>query len=461
MNSGSISASDWAKGIALSVLASIVGGVSKLAIRKSWLLQHAQEREQQEVNERNHTSIDDGEVLDTRYDLLSEGHHPINNNNNNNNNKNNTDDAERSSTLESTEEDEDLARPLHEKTCGICGPCCTTTTSPLSTSSLESSSLFHCCSCSCTKSLWFPYILRYTGMVGMSVLNPIFCVLAMNYASPSILAPFSGLTLCWVILCSPCVNNEQPSTQQILACALIIAGEVIVALFGDHTNDEGVTIDDVKKSYAEPAFVLYFVGLVMYVSVLGYFMKYSRSPILRRFAWGSCGGSITGAQNFLKDSLTIIKDIEQQNRNGNGEATPLPWFFFLFIMMAAATAFSGLLILTACMKRYDATYSAASFVGSFVVSASIMATAHYDTFGELQGLVNYILYPFGLVVLMVGVYLLVRESSDDDDDDDDDDEVQGTTDYDVNDKEESEVSVCQCNRLIKNIVINSEKPFSF
>ena len=30
-----------------------------------------------------------------------------------------------------------------------------------------------------------------------------------------------------------------------MACALIIAGELIVAIFGDHTNDDGVTVDDV------------------------------------------------------------------------------------------------------------------------------------------------------------------------------------------------------------------------
>ena len=36
---GGISATDWAKGILLSILASIIGGISKLAIRKSWLMQ--------------------------------------------------------------------------------------------------------------------------------------------------------------------------------------------------------------------------------------------------------------------------------------------------------------------------------------------------------------------------------------------------------------------------------------
>jgi hypothetical protein len=105
-------------------------------------------------------------------------------------------------------------------------------------------------------------------------------------------------------------------------------------------------------------FLCYLIGLALYVMLSVYWIRCSKSPILRRFAWGSCGGAFTGLQNFLKDSLTIHK------------ATPhdgsYPWCFFLFVLLAAASAFIGLLMLTACMKRYDATYSAASFVGSFV-----------------------------------------------------------------------------------------------
>jgi drug/metabolite transporter (DMT)-like permease len=45
------------------------------------------------------------------------------------------------------------------------------------------------------------------------------------------------------------VNNEKPSSRQILACCLIISGEVIVATFGDHTNDEDVTVEDVVSYF--------------------------------------------------------------------------------------------------------------------------------------------------------------------------------------------------------------------
>lgn len=88
-----------------------------------------------------------------------------------------------------------------------------------------------------------------------------------------------------------------------------------------------------------------------------------------------------------------------------------PWFFYLLASCAASTAFVGLLFLVACMKKYDATFSSAMFVGSFVVSASIMSAVHYSTFQNLYGIANYVLYPSGLLVLMVGVGILVRNTS--------------------------------------------------
>ena len=160
-----------------------------------------------------------------------------------------------------------------------------------------------------------------------------------------------------------------------------------------------------EKSYRDPYFILYFIALSVYVLLLTYWMFLSKNPRKRKFAWGTCGGCLTGLQNFLKDALTIMK------------ATPADvphysWLFYFFFIMAGVSAFGGLLILTACMKRYDASYSAAGFVGSFVVSASIMSAVHYNTFGELKGIVNYIMYPIGLLVLTLGVFVLVGESKD-------------------------------------------------
>ena len=131
------SPSDWVKGISLSLAASIIGGASKLAIRKSWLMEEEAEEFYRE--------------------------HPV-------------------------------------------GP--------------------HSSSCRPSQTL------RWSGMFGMSVLNPLCCVLAMQYASPSILAPFSGLTLVWIILFSPMALNEPSTFPQKASAGLIILGEVMVAVMG-------------------------------------------------------------------------------------------------------------------------------------------------------------------------------------------------------------------------------------
>lgn len=98
-----------------------------------------------------------------------------------------------------------------------------------------------------TQISWTLYI---SGMIGMTFLNPLCCVLAMKYANPSILAPFSGLTLVWVVLFSGRIVGETPGVSQKVACALIILGEVLVAMFGDHTNGEegGGSVEEVVSS---------------------------------------------------------------------------------------------------------------------------------------------------------------------------------------------------------------------
>lgn len=192
MDDDGISLSGWAKGISISVLASIIGGISKLAIRKSWLIQV----------ESNY--FDEEGSLSTNGDLL--GNNII---------------TEPNYTLMT----EDLLEGYENSNEQIV----------IEAADQEDE---------CRPSPLYCYFLRGCGMFGMSVLNPICCVLSMNYASPSILAPFSGLTLVWVICFSPLVNNEQPSSRQLWACCLIIVGEVIVAIFGDHTNDT-LTIEDV------------------------------------------------------------------------------------------------------------------------------------------------------------------------------------------------------------------------
>lgn len=215
----SVSASDWAKGIGLSILASIVGGGSKLAIRKSWLMEHERAAREQ-LQETGHVDSLLATTT-TPCGVLEEGH-------------------------------TELSDPFDLETSGCSFQLHTTTETELNQSrdstsvvANEQTSLYDPESRRHRKPWNLPLFLRLFGMVGMAVLNPLCCVLAMNYASPSILAPFSGLTLVWIILFSEFLVGERPTQRQVAAAVLIVIGEVVVAVFGDHTNDDGVSVKDV------------------------------------------------------------------------------------------------------------------------------------------------------------------------------------------------------------------------
>jgi hypothetical protein len=230
MSSGTITQSDWVKGIGFSILSSIIGGASKLAIRKSWRVEEAC---------RNLTTGDFMLLVDTSHHtsvLLPEA------------DESNIQCPAEKSDLETqsapmyvAEEQQRLQTsvPLrsNEPRVSFRGLLCAP---PVANAPLAQTreQMAH-------KRLYQAYSLRGMGTLGMTTLNPLTTVIAMNYASPSILAPFSGLTLVWIILFSPLVLEETPSVRQVIACAFILLGEVVVAAFGDHKNDDGVSIHDV------------------------------------------------------------------------------------------------------------------------------------------------------------------------------------------------------------------------
>ena len=228
----SVTASDWAKGIGYSVAASIIGGASKLAIRKSWLMVKRTRNPVQNVieipnrdeaaNSRNLNQYESPTRL-MKIGAINASDDDRDKDECDGNNIQQHDSSSGNAAFEIAEREESASTPtaLHH-------------TPPITVSNMAPKQVKR-----------WALVLRFSGMIGMTFLNPFFCVLAMNYASPSILAPFSGLTLVWIVLFSEAMIGEKPSRKQITAACLIVLGEVIVAVFGDHTNDEGVTVDDV------------------------------------------------------------------------------------------------------------------------------------------------------------------------------------------------------------------------
>jgi hypothetical protein len=261
-----VSASDWSKGISLSILASIIGGASKLAIRKSWLIEEEQKRHLIEVANENEDEEPDAMA---EQDPLHQSHSHLAHDN----------DDEQDTHLEgetiavaeqiqprqvqvqevdvlsqlnrqNSSHDEDTPSLRFRRPLSLSRSTSYDSVNVDDVDDVDEDVSDDDVSLRGTKrkQMVLALCLRGSGMVGMTLLNPLACVLAMNYASPSILAPFSGLTLVWIVLLSNPIIGEQPTVPQIMAACLIVFGEVIVGIFGDHTNDEGVTVEDVVRT---------------------------------------------------------------------------------------------------------------------------------------------------------------------------------------------------------------------
>lgn len=157
-----------------------------------------------------------------------------------------------------------------------------------------------------------------------------------------------------------------------------------------------------RASYREPLFRSFLVGVVLWMALLWYGVHQTRNVGWQRLAWGVSGGSIGGLRNFLKDGLTVLK-IEPDPRPWK-----LPLFWYALALGAIATAVGNLTCQTLCMKRYDATFSNAMTAGSFVLSTTVMSTIHYHTFANLSSTYDGLVYVMGMVLILVGLWVLMR-----------------------------------------------------
>jgi len=91
--------------------------------------------------------------------------------------------------------------------------------------------------------------LRWCGLLALSVVGPVLDLLALSHANPSLLAPFAGLSLAWVVLFSQWITGERVEAHQVRASALVGVGLLLTTACGDHVNpNEHATVDDLVRS---------------------------------------------------------------------------------------------------------------------------------------------------------------------------------------------------------------------
>ena len=85
---------------------------------------------------------------------------------------------------------------------------------------------------------------------------------------------------------------------------MIVFGEVIVTIFGDHGSDEPLEIDGFNDIYRSFRMVTFVISFAIYFTIVCYVaMKREDWTRANKVAWGIGGGSISGLLMFVKVSV--------------------------------------------------------------------------------------------------------------------------------------------------------------
>jgi hypothetical protein len=165
---------------------------------------------------------------------------------------------------------------------------------------------------------------------------------------------------------------------------------------------EKITLESFADAYSKLDLLIFFV-VFFFLYIFITWCKTSKNADISKIAWGLSGGSISGLLCFIKDALSLAA--------ADGVSRPFAtWQIWLMIYGALFTSVVGVMNLSQCMKRYDATYSASMFVGSYVTSATSVSIIRYNILDRLAYW-QLIVYPLGLVILFIGIAIFVMDAT--------------------------------------------------
>ena len=218
------------------------------------------------------------------------------------------------------------------------------------------------------------------------------------------------------------ILGEVPTRRDIMATLLIVAGCAVAVSFASH-KDHIYGPDELFALYTKPNFYLYFGAVVLVVAAWLLAIRWmervqatrgSSSPEYRRvfrvhrFSYAAISG-IAGAQSvlFAKTCVELITDAVA----GGGAAFLKYVSTYAVLLAMAGTITLQIYWLNCGLARWDALYNVPIFSSFWILVSVIGGGVFYDefaAFGALQAL----LFPVGVLLAIVGVYVLSQREGD-------------------------------------------------
>jgi len=253
--------------------------------------------------------------------------------------------------------------------------------------------------------------LWITGLV-LIILGSLADFTALSFGPQSLIAPLGSLTLVSNAIFAPLLLKEHLSPNDIIATSIIIVGSTIAVIFASH-DDKIYTMSELFDFYWRVPFAIYASFIVLFVVCVLIFVRHverleEQDPKMRvryhifyRLSYPSISGAI-GAQSILFAKCSV--ELLVNTFHGSGLLFAHYQSYFVLAAMTT-TIFLQIHWLNEGLRRYPASYTVPVFTAFWIV---LSVTSGLIFYKEYQGMTwgQLGLFFFGVLVSIVGVYLL-------------------------------------------------------
>jgi len=247
------------------------------------------------------------------------------------------------------------------------------------------------------------FIMWIVGNVAITVLGTLLTLLSLAFASQSLLAPLSGLTIVWnaLLATTKWFGEKRLSSTEIFATILTLAGCIFIVVAGPR-NTAHYGVDDLVKLFFGFAFQSYSVLAIVFIAVM-LRMDDVVSPKQRRLAHGLLPGVMGGFSNVLaKAAVELISKMALFN-----SIPSILIFFFTF-----TSAICQLRWINQALEQHEPLFIVPVYQASLLVASTACGMVYFEEYRFLS-LSQVIAFATGIVSIVLGVSLLAAASDQD------------------------------------------------
>lgn len=267
-----------------------------------------------------------------------------------------------------------------------------------------------------------------TWVVGLTIfiVASIGNMVAMAFASASILVPLESSQFVTNVFFSKCVNKAVVTRRQWLGTTLAVLGTVFTCVFGPN-DARCFTVADMEAFWRQPAWLAY-LFVTFFAATAGwavYFplaraMKSERPPAIGEAALPvlfALSSALLGGAQMIVHSKAIAElfDIVGGGALSFGELLAT-WLFWVEALFAAACGIFWAVQMNSSLGLYDPLFIIPLLQSSYITFGATASGIFFQEFGSLAekgllGPATWLFYIGGIVLIIVGIMMLAPPHS--------------------------------------------------